>query len=74
MVMLYTKPGCQPCKLTKQELEKVGVDYEVLDVTTDPAAKAAVEALNYLGVPVVVVDEATHWQGFRPDRIKALKG
>ena len=26
-------------------------------------------ALGYLAAPVVVVDESTHWSGYRDDRI-----
>jgi hypothetical protein len=30
-------------------------------------------ALGYLQAPVVVVDETTHWAGFRPSLIEQLK-
>lgn len=29
-------------------------------------------ALGYLAAPVVVVDESTHWSGYRDTRIAAL--
>ncbi|QZE10424.1 NrdH-like glutaredoxin [Mycobacterium phage ScoobyDoobyDoo] len=74
MVTLFTKPGCQPCRLTKMKLEEYGVEYQALDITTDPDARAKVEELGYMGVPVVLTEDGQHWQGMRPDRIKELKG
>lgn len=74
MVTLYSKPGCQPCRLTKMRLEEYGVEHTVVDITQDAEGYARVEALGYTGVPVVVVDEQNHWHGLKPDRIRALKG
>ena len=28
---VYSKPNCQPCKLTKHHLDERGLDYEELD-------------------------------------------
>lgn len=38
-----------------------------------PRARDYVMALGYLQAPVVVAGEE-HWSGFRPERIKDLKG
>lgn len=70
-VTVFTKPGCPPCDATKTKLDKHGVEYEVRDVTTDSAAKARVQELGYLGTPVVEYGD-THWQGYSPDKCKAL--
>lgn len=70
-VVVYSKPGCQPCRLTINALEKAGIAFEKRDVTQDPTALEACEALGYLSAPVVVAGE-DHWSGFRPDRIAAL--
>lgn len=71
MITVYTKPGCQPCKLTIAALEKAGIAYEKRDITEDPNAMEACKALGYMSAPVVVAGD-DHWSGFRPDRIKAL--
>ena len=52
-------------------LDSKGIEYEVHDLSEDPAALAEVKALGYLQAPVVVTDE-DHWSGFRPDKIDEL--
>ena len=70
-ITVYTKPACVQCNATYKALDKQGVDYEVVDITTNPEAREYVMALGYLQAPVVVAGEE-HFSGFRPDRIKAL--
>lgn len=69
--IIYTKPACVQCTATKREFDKLGLDYDVLDITADPTARDLVLSLGYLSAPVVVSADG-HWSGFRPDRIKAL--
>lgn len=70
-VTVYTKPACVQCNATYKALDKQGIAYDKVDITTDPAARDYVMALGYLQAPVVVAGD-DHWSGFRPDRIKAL--
>ena len=70
-ITVYTKPACVQCNATYKALDKQGLDYEIVDITTNDEAREYVLALGYLQAPVVVVDD-DHWSGFRPDRIKAL--
>lgn len=72
VVTVYTKPGCVQCVATFKALDKAGVAYVVIDITRDGAARCRVRDLGYASAPVVVVSEAVHWSGFRPDRIKEL--
>lgn len=72
-VTVYSKPLCPQCNLTKLQLDKLGIEHQVIDVTADPEAHAYVTGLGYLQAPVVVAGDA-HWAGFRPDRIKELIG
>lgn len=69
--LVYTKPQCVQCDATKRALSSSRVEYETVDLTEDPKARAAVQALGYLQAPVVVTSD-DHWSGFRPDKIKAL--
>lgn len=74
-VTVYTKPDCPQCTMTKRQLEKLGLEHDVVDVTTDPAAMDYVTGLGYNSAPVVVVDDGEdHWSGFRPDRLRGLVG
>ncbi|NKW11365.1 glutaredoxin-like protein NrdH [Ochrobactrum tritici] len=70
-VILYTKPACPQCSATKRALEKLGVEYSLIDVTKDDDAYALVAGLGYRQAPVVVAGEM-HWSGFRPDMISSL--
>ncbi|MFC9918597.1 MULTISPECIES: glutaredoxin-like protein NrdH [Agromyces] len=70
-VTVYTKPSCVQCNATYRALDSKGIEYEVLDLSQDETALAAVKELGYLQAPVVITDEG-HWSGFRPDKIDEL--
>jgi glutaredoxin-like protein NrdH len=70
-ITVYTKPACVQCNATCKALDKAGLDYRLVDITDDAAARDYVMSLGYLQAPVVVAG-AEHWSGFRPDAIKAL--
>jgi glutaredoxin-like protein NrdH len=59
--------------MTKNWLDKSGVPYGVVDLSTDEQALAAVRELGYGSAPVVIVNDngdtrdEKHWYGFRPD-------
>ena len=71
-ITVYTKPACVQCNATYKALDKQGLDYQIVDITQDDAARDHVMALGYLQAPVVIVDDTEHWSGFRPDRIKSI--
>jgi glutaredoxin-like protein NrdH len=71
LITVYSKPACQACIATKRQLDKEGLEYQMIDVTKDPTAREYVESLGYLSAPVIVAGE-DHWFGYRPDRIHAL--
>jgi glutaredoxin-like protein NrdH len=72
-VTVYTKPDCPQCSMTKKQLDKLGIDHDTVDVTTDPEAHAYVTGLGYASAPVVVVNDGeAHWAGFKPDRLRGL--
>ncbi|NTY62616.1 glutaredoxin-like protein NrdH [Mycolicibacterium sphagni] len=68
---VYTKPACVQCNATYKALDKAGIAYKKVDISTDPQAREYVLSLGYLQAPVVVAGDE-HWSGFRPDRIKAI--
>lgn len=70
-ITVYTKPSCVQCNATYRALDARGITYEIRDLTEDPAALEQVKALGYLQAPVVITD-AGHWSGFRPDKIAEL--
>lgn len=70
-ITVYTKPSCVQCIATYRTLDKLGLDYTTVDISTDAEARDYVMALGYQQAPVVVAGD-THWSGFRPERIQAL--
>lgn len=70
-ITVYTKPACVQCNATYKALDKQGLTYKVIDISTDDDARDYVMSLGYLQAPVVVAGD-DHWSGFRLDRIKAL--
>ena len=72
MITVYSKPSCVQCTATYRSLDSRGLIYDVVDVTTDPAALAYItDDLSYLQAPVVV-SGTDHWSGFRPDKIATI--
>jgi glutaredoxin-like protein NrdH len=70
-ITVYTKPACVQCNAVFRALDKAGIEYRKVDISTDSEAREYVMALGYLQAPVVVTPTA-HWSGFRPDRLSAL--
>jgi glutaredoxin-like protein NrdH len=70
-VTVYTKPACVQCNATYRALDKKGIAYTSVDVTQDPEALERLKAMGYMQAPVVVTD-ADHWSGFRPDKIASI--
>ena len=76
-VTVYSKPICPQCNATYRKLEKEGIEYTVIDMTTDAESFALVkDELGYAQAPVVIVqhddDTVTHWSGFQPARIENI--
>lgn len=70
-ITVYTKPACVQCDAVFRALDKLGVQYQQVDISADPEALGYVMALGYLQAPVVVAGD-DHWSGFRPERLRAL--
>ena len=69
--VIYTKPNCQPCRMTKRKLDAAGIYYTEVDVTADETALGYIkDTLGYTGAPVVFVSTIEgdyHWYGLRAD-------
>ena len=72
MVVVYSKPGCQPCRLTKKVLDDQGTEYVEKDVTADPEALRTVQELLSLFFLVFFVSSNNHCQCLLLDRLKQL--
>lgn len=73
-ITLYTTPQCMQCRMTAQWLDKAGIEYQTVDLSTSPGDMAAVKAMGYSSAPVVFAEAAgwsDHWAGFQPARLMA---
>ena len=72
-----TGPACQRCRLTCECLTRAGVEFRLIDLTSEGSGDARAflsDDLGYTEAPVVIVDDEPehHWSGFRPDLIERL--
>ncbi len=70
-VTVYTKPSCVQCDATKRSLDKLGVQYDTVDITVDLEAFDKIVAMGFKSAPVVITDDDA-WAGFNPDKINGL--
>ena len=57
-VTIYTTPTCFYCKIAKEFFKNNKIDYQEIDVATDPTkAQEMIEKSGQLGVPVIVVEK-----------------
>lgn len=71
-ITVYSKPNCMQCDFTKKHLDRMGLEYQAVDVTADQQALEEVHQMGFHGLPVVVVDGVAHWVGYRPDELDKL--
>jgi glutaredoxin-like protein NrdH len=72
MTTVYTKPNCVQCDMTKRMMDKLGVDYDTVDIVENPEELDKLIALGYRAAPVVITDDGESFAGFQPDKITAL--
>lgn len=70
-VVVYSSPSghCQPCRITKKLLDKLGVRY--LDIQSDACTAEALRTEGWRSFPVVKTPDGD-WEGYRPDLCRAL--
>ena len=71
-ITVYGKPNCMQCDFTKKHLDRMGLEYKTVDVTTDQQALDEVQQMGFHGLPVVVADGMAPWAGYRPDELDKL--
>lgn len=72
MVTVYTTPSCTQCKMTKRELDGLGVSYTEVNLLEDEEAMARIKEKGFLAAPVVNAGE-DWWSGFKPDKLALLQ-
>jgi len=72
MTTVYTKDNCVQCDMTKRLMDKIGVEYETINISDNPAELDKLISMGYRAAPVVVASDGTSFAGFQPDKITAL--
>lgn len=76
-ITVYTTPNCGACIATKSSMRRNDLEYEEVDLSTNPEALAMVKRMGHTKAPVIVrTDPATdrvldHWDGYRLDKVRA---
>lgn len=76
-IVVYSKPNCQPCKATYRQLDKLGLDYTIVDTAEDSAARDMLIERGFQESPVVIVtatngEEVHAFSGYRPHFLKEM--
>ena len=72
MTTVYTKDNCVQCDMTKRLMDKIGVEYQTVDIIDNPEELDRLVELGYRAAPVVITADGDSWAGFQPDKITAL--
>lgn len=70
-VIVYSKDNCPNCELTKRDMDILGIEYTVVDITKDPEALQRLVELGYRTAPVVETPD-DNWSGYNQEKIKGL--
>jgi glutaredoxin 3 len=74
-VTVYSTPNCGPCKIAKEFLSSHAVEFESIDVASDPRAmEEMVEKTGSMGTPVIIIgDEVVRgWDRSKVSRLLNL--
>jgi len=71
MTTVYTKNNCVQCDATKRMMDKLGVEYDTVNISDNPEELDKLIEMGYRAAPVVVAGDES-WAGFQPEKITAL--
>ena len=71
-VTVFTNPSNPQCEATEQELAKLGVRYDTVDLTKNPSTFEQIKNAGFKQIPVVISPNSS-WSGHRPDLIRQLR-
>jgi len=71
MTTVYTKNNCVQCDMTKRLMDKMGIEYDTVNISENPEELDKLIEMGYRAAPVVITDDDS-WAGFNPDKIGDL--
>ena len=73
-VVVYSKPNCKNCILTKNWLTGNDTEFDTVDIMEDKSAIDYIKGLGFLGVPVTVIEGQEPFDGFKPELLNEYLG
>lgn len=70
-ITVYSKPNCPQCDLTKRDMDILGIEYEIIDISLQQDQLERLAGLGFRSAPVVETDRDV-WSGYQQDKIKEL--
>lgn len=70
-VTIFTTPACVQCQQTKRVMDKLGINYDSIDLTQHPEQLEQFQKDGLTQAPIVIAGDA-RWTGFRLEKIKSL--
>ena len=72
-IVVYSKPNCGACDITKQWLDSNNVPYVTIDAYEDEQAMREIQSHGFMSFPVVTVGSFDNaWPGFEINRLEEL--
>jgi glutaredoxin-like YruB-family protein len=73
-VKVYSTPGCNNCRMTKEFLKSRSIDFEDINIAeNEDARNLLIEKSGYIGAPVIQIGDQFVF-GFDPKKIESLLG
>lgn len=70
MLTIYTKPGCPQCTFTFSLCDRLGLEYEKIDIIENPEARELINAWGFFSLPVVDAGGINKWTGHQPNKLQ----
>ena len=72
-IIIYSKPNCGACDLTKTWLDDNNLEYTAINAYEDADAMAGLQSHGFMSFPVVTVGSFDNaWGGFEINRLEEL--
>ena len=77
MLIVYAKPNCIQCEMTKIWLDQNKIQFESVDTEANPEALELLSRYGWQTLPVVAIDDeisdnSKSWSGFQVDKLEEL--
>lgn len=73
-VILYSQPGCQPCRLIGDKFKATGVEHEVIDISAPENAELLkyYQGRGFASTPIITDGAGIEFSGFQPAKVNEI--